>query len=220
MGISPQDKRPHMPDSDGGRGISRQNDQIPHVSIEPGGGGTSRQRCTEDIVPLVNDVAGARGTARQNLGSYDDLCDGRRLFPKFYAICDRLANVVVLNRDWTSAVTPTMLGDTPSHPNANVGVFIDPPYLSERRNLELYSTDGNIAESDRVAMDSYLWAVKHGDRYRIAYACHDGDFPVPEGWDVIRRGFRGIRNQDRRKTQGDMLMFSAACTVQLDLLNI
>ena len=37
------------------------------------------------------------------------------------------------------------------------------------------------------------WALKHGDRYRIAYCCHADDFEVPDGWDAMTRGFKGRR---------------------------
>ena len=61
-----------------------------------------------------------------------------------------------------------------------------------------------------MAVDAYLWALRHGDRYRIAFCCHEGDFPLPTGWRAMRQTFGGIKRSDRRDNT-DMVMFSPAC---------
>ena len=57
-------------------------------------------------------------------------------------------------------------------------------------------------------------AVAHGARYRIAYACHLGDFPVPDGWEAETRGFSGHRDEKKKAESQDCVMFSPACVGQ------
>ena len=56
------------------------------------------------------------------------MLDGSRLRPWFAAISQRLARVIILNRSWESALTDSVLQQTPSSPKPEVGVFLDPPY--------------------------------------------------------------------------------------------
>ncbi|MCY4596804.1 MAG: hypothetical protein OXC19_18645 [Bryobacterales bacterium] len=60
-------------------------------------------------------------------------------------------------------------------------------------------------------MHAYEWAVENGERYRIAYCCHEGDFEIPEGWDTSVRGFRG--HNIGVAGSRDMVMFSPSCQV-------
>jgi len=134
-----------------------------------------------------------------------EIGDGARLRPWFHALAQRLARVVVLNRDWTSAVTDTLLMHTPTSPKPPVAVFLDPPYVTGVRSDTLYHSDME-GSSDDVAVAAYQWAVEHGNVYRIAYCCHDGDFDVPDGWTTVGKSFA-------RSTRGtsDLVMFSPAC---------
>ena len=90
-----------------------------------------------------------------------------------------------------SALTPTLLMHTPTAPKPPVGILLDPPYLTVDRQSELYGSDADGSSSD-VATAAYAWAIANGERFRIAYCCHEGDFPVPDGWTfitaVVRRG--------------------------------
>ena len=126
----------------------------------------------------------------------------------FAALSDRLKRVIVLNRDWRSAVTPSLLVDTPTGPGeaATRCVLLDPPYRTDRRKATLYSSDAD-GTSDDAAVASYAWALKHGDRYRIAYCCHADDFPIPDGWEAMTRGFKGRRTGASGTV--DMVMFSS-----------
>ena len=74
--------------------------------------------------------------------------------------------------------------------------------------------------SSDIARDTYRWAVEHGKRYRIAYACHENDFPVPDNWTADTLSLAGIK-AERRKHRRDMVMFSPACLdrPQQDLFN-
>ena len=134
--------------------------------------------------------------------------DGSRLWDWFHALAQRLARVIVLNRDWSSAVTPTMLQQTASAQKPIVGIFLDPPYLIEERT-DLY--EGDESQGSGPALESFQWAVEHGEIYRIAYACHKGDFPLPPGWtEAEPKLFRSIRRHDRKERQ-DTVIFSPAC---------
>ena len=62
-----------------------------------------------------------------------------------------------------------------------------------------------------MATAAYAWAIANGDRFRIAYCCHEGDFPVPEGWTFITASFGGVKDVERRASRQDMVMFSPMC---------
>ena len=198
--------RPHMHNSSAtGSGVSAQKqfagDQIPHVNASNAvGQGVSAQR---DQIPKVSTFAGGGGVdaARR---TRPDLVDW------FDRIAARLKGVIVLNRGWESALTPTVLMQTPSGPKPPVGILLDPPYLTEERS-KIYGSDMVVGESNRVAKDSYEWALEHGDRYRVAYCCHQGDFPVPAGWTFETNTFGGIKDVKRFAERRDLVMFSPAC---------
>ena len=144
-----------------GNGVSAQAqraqrtpDSRPHAARKPGGMGVSAQR-----------------TTRPDLVEW------------FRAIQERLKGVIVLNRSWESALTPTLLMHTPTAPKPPVGILLDPPYLTVDRQSELYGSDADGSSSD-VATAAYQWALANGERFRIAYCCHEGDFPVPGRVDV------------------------------------
>ncbi len=182
------------------------SDKQPAVSTRPGGRRVQAQSTTvHNKRPYVSDRAdGARGVQAQTHAA-------RTLVDWFGDLAERLNRVVVLNCDWTAAVTPTVLANTPTGTAKSVAVFLDPPYLTSARSSDLYRSDA--AEGpDRAAIDSYEWAVEHGDRYRIAYACHNGDFPAPAGWETLTSPFQGVRTLGRRDRE-DMVMFSPACRV-------
>lgn len=177
----------------GGRGISRQRSQIPRVhksipKVKSPGDGVSRNRAN---IPGADAVAQA-------------MLDGSRLQPWFHALAERLANVIVLNRDWTSFQSPSLLGDLPSSgKDPSTAIFLDPPYAGFD---DMYG-----AGSEEPARKSFEWAVANGERYRIAYACGAADFDVPDGWECSVRDFQGIRREDRREKSKDMIMYSPAC---------
>ena len=191
-------------------GVSVHRDQIPCIAKEhTAGQGVSAQR--ENISggkrPAINagswSLGGPAGVAANRINR-------PQITDWFQALADRLKRVIVLNRDWKSAVTSSVLADTPSGPGEKINrcVFLDPPYRTEKRSDTLYSSDID-GTSDDAAVQSYEWAVKHGEKYRIAYCSHEEDFPVPDGWDVMTQAFKGVRT-NRDKSQ-DCIMFSPAC---------
>ena len=213
-GYLEREKIPRVGDKGGGRGVAAQRinmpkhpDKIPHVNRQGGGSGVSAQRVNmpkhPDKRPHVKSHAGGQGVAAQRTTRPD-------LLQWFRALQERLTAVVVLNRSWQSAVTPTLLQQTATGPMSSVAILLDPPYKTESRSEGLYHSDFDEASTD-TATATYAWALKHGDQFRIAYCCHDGDFPVPAGWAAITSTMGGIKDAERRETQRDMVMFSPAC---------
>ena len=230
-----EDKRPKVPDGgdvrdqvpdignkSGGQGVQQQRDQIPHDQVPfvkntgPGGQGVSAQRVAVDQVPYMDAKGGGSGVTMQRTQlKGDGVLDGSRLRPWFRAIAARLARVIILNRSWESALTDSVLQQTPSSPKPEVGVFLDPPYRTTRkdggkRSTGLYQGDA-AGVSDDVATASYKWAVEHGDKYRVAYCMHEGDFDVPDGWTVETMGFSGHRDEAKKESSVDCVIFSPRC---------
>lgn len=204
----PPGKRPHVNSHNaGGSGVSAQtrpDDKRPHVADRGmSGRGVAAQRQTPGQIPHVKPAAGGQGVASQRTARPD-------LLSWFTALQERLARVVVLNRPWQSALTPTMLQHTPTGPKPPVAVFVDPPYRTDTgRHATIYGSDMD-GSSDDAAVASYRWAVENGERFRVAYCCGDGDFPVPAGWSTLDVSFGGIRVEARRGRR-DLIMFSPAC---------
>ena len=121
----------------------------------------------------------------------------------FESLQERLRRVITLNRDWTAAVTPTMLCDTPNERRLRRAVFLDPPYRKRGRHARLYESDVD-GTSTETAEASYRWAIDHGDRYRIAYCAHDDDFALPERWTALTTKPSGNH-------RGETIMFSPTC---------
>ena len=177
--------------------------------------GVQAQRGGQGNMPHVNPMPGGSGVSATQVGRSGDILDGSRWQPWFAALAKRLERVVVLNRSWESAVTPSLLQQTPSAPKPPVGIFLDPPYLTHDRDDTLYQGD---AQADDVARKALAWAIEHGDTYRIAYACGADHFEVPDGWESQSLSFAGIRDEARRAKQKDCVMFSPACQGQLVML--
>ena len=210
--LLPAPQRPHVKHRSGGQGVSAQRTQLPptpqmpHIGNKGGGQGVSAQRVQlppSSKRPHIKNNSAGQGVSAQTSYTRPELTKW------FRALQDRMRGVVLLNLDWTSALTPTLLQQTPSSPKATVGVFLDPPYVTKGRHANLYSSDRD-GTSDHVAAASYRWAIEHGHRYRIAYAMKEGDFPVPEEWGSHTASFPGIRKPENRKKM-DQIIFSPAC---------
>ena len=190
------------------------------------GQGVSMQRVeVRDGMPQIHDRPGGRGVqmARRELQG-DGILDGSRLRPWFRAIAERLARCIILNRSWESALTDSVLQQTPSSPKPSVGVFLDPPYRTvkadgtPKRSTGLYQGD-KTGESDAIAKATYEWATegrnkmgeRYCDKYRIAYCMHEGDFPIPPGWTAETMGFSGHRNAKKKADNVDQVIFSPCC---------
>ena len=91
----------------------------------------------------------------------------------------------MLNRSWESALTPTLLMHTPTAPKPPVGILLDPPVSDRRPAIGAIRQRRRRQQQRRGDNAAYAWAIANGDRFRIAYCCHEGDFPVPDGWTFI-----------------------------------
>ena len=142
---------------------------------------------------------------RKSMESAEGNFDGKPLQEWFRALAKRLQKVVVLNRDFMSALTPQMLGGNSTNiTKARVQVFLDPPYRQDKGRDEhkLYASD--VAnESTDIATRAYKWAIDNGDKYAIGYCMHEGDFTVPSGWDKEIRKFNNIKREVK-----DCIIFS------------
>ena len=236
----PGDQQPFACNKTGGQGVQQQRDQMPRdgmprMPTKSDRQGVAAQRRTgpgaepRDGIPYMGTHQGSKGVAIQRNGGAGNgtpampelvdpangILDGSRLRPWFAAIAARLSRVIILNRSWESALTPSVLQQTPSSPKPSVGVFLDPPYRTTRadggkRSTGLYQGD-TAAASDDVAAATYRWAVEYGDKYRVAYCMHAGDFPIPSGWTAETMGFSGHRDAAKREKAVDQVIFSPAC---------
>ena len=182
------------------------SDKRPHISS---GQGVSKQKVKNLIYDSIPFSHGGQGVnkQRQSLGTSTER--GKRLLPWFAALHDRLQNVIVINRHWSyKSLSPTQLSDTKtSSRKMNRCIFLDPPYPMKQRISNVYASDAE-GTSDDVATEAYNWSIDHGHKYRIAYCSHEGDFPVPDGWEVLHKELRGVRRADKAR---DQIMFSPTC---------
>ena len=208
----PDDRIPSLkPDSVCGKGVQMQRDGMPFVSNWGAGQGANMQ--LRDGIPAVC-YNGFENAALQNPERRSAPLDGTRLQPWMLALSERLKGVIVLCRSWQSGLTSPMTMESYMAHHA-CAVFLDPPYLTSDRTA-IYGSD-HAGESDDAATGAYEWAVERGEqeRYRIAYACHDGDFPVPPGWTCETMSFgSGMRREERRLSKLDCIMFSPHCFPQ------
>lgn len=219
----PRDNRPFIQGHPGGLGVSAQRldleppDTRPFVQSHPAGQGIQMQNVSlHDKRPFVDKSPSGMGVSMQRLelSEANGLpLDGSRLQPWMLELCHRLKRTVILHRDWKSAVSPKMLMRE-KNASWTVGVFLDPPYRTDEgnRNTNLYQSDHD-GESDDAAKEAYEWAVKHGEteRYRIAFCCRHGDFPLPPNWTSSIREFPGVTDPERREKHKDEIMFSPHC---------
>ena len=202
-----------------GVGVSEvRRDKRPKVGGKPSDGTGVTVR---DVVPMMNNkittsiltmetrrppgegATSAVGDSQPQHGCFPGEHEANNLLPWFLRLRDRLRHIIVLNRDWTSAVTPSVLCDTPSNtPGTSRAILLDPPYKTEGRGTH-YDSDRD-GTSDDVAQASYDWALEHGERYRVAYCQFEDDFPVPAGWTSLESAVQ----HDRRAEQ---ILFSPPC---------
>ena len=152
------DGRPHMHNSSAtGSGVSAQKQfgKRPHVKDHYGGSGVAAQK----------KFASGPGVSTK---TRHDLIDW------FERIATRLKGTIVLNRGWGVGLDADRAHADAHRTQAAGRILLDPPYLTEGRS-KIYGSDV-VGESNRVAKESYEWALGHGDRYRIAYCCHENVF--------------------------------------------
>ena len=192
--------------------------QIPHIHPHPGGKGVSaarkyqiqvcnRQRpaAQKEKIPFIHHRSGGGGvtSARKSIPKMTTgtlTHKGERWYPWFNALSERLYRTYILCRDWTCIHSDTVLGfaggATPT------GIFLDPPYKLANRDPGLYAND----HTDDALPDAvHDWALKMGEdeRIRIAYACLEGDYEMPDTWEKFV--WKNSRNG------GEVIWFSPHC---------
>ena len=209
------DSRPHIKHVNGGQGVSQQRRQYPVSGKRPsierttGGQGVSANRKAYPVTdgrPSIQPRGGGNGISAQNRS----FTTNEAIYDYFRLLANRLRRVTTLNRPFDGFISPSILGNTTTQVT-DTAIFLDPPYrVSTGRHSTLYSSD-IAGTSEDVAVTAYEWAIKHGDKFKIAYCCHEGDFEIPKNWTSIMDEFNGIRKQSRRMTQRDLTMFSPKC---------
>jgi len=210
--------RVHIKERIGGQGVQAQRktlpkakESIPYAAHIGGQGIQVNKIKISEQIPNVSPSTGGKGVQVQKQADEHIIGSGDRLINWFDALAQRLSKVILLNRDWTEAVKPNNVTHGTNGSKYDVGVFLDPPYKTDKRSNGLLYQSDQDETSDNIALDSYLWAIENGDRYRIAYCCHSNDFEIPEGWTAIDKTFSSYKRKSDTK---DWIMFSPACISQ------
>lgn len=144
---------------------------------------------------------------RRNFEGYESLGEW------MMELSQRLRHVTVACGDWRRILTPagTVNSSATIRKKGVVGVFLDPPYLSDRANV--YRVD-----SYSVGHEVREWALEHGDdpRYRIALCGYHGEHSMPKSWKVFRwkaAGGYAFLGQGKGRTNRNLetIWFSPHC---------
>jgi DNA adenine methylase len=131
-------------------------------------------------------------------------------------LATRLRRATIFAGDWTGCVTSAVLGAwSPRGLNSEVAVFLDPPYATTLRSVDLYGVDSGTVSADVLA-----WCREWGDRsqLRICLAGYASEHAELEslGWQV--EAWSSVGGGESR--HDERLWYSPACldpAPQLDL---
>jgi len=128
------------------------------------------------------------------------------LYEYLYGLATRLRRVRVCCGDWTR-----VLGPTPTERLGLTGVFLDPPYSHDEREI-LYTEDHDVATAVRE------WAIANGDnpRLRIALCGYEGEHAMPNSWAAVpwkaHGGYGSQGNgRGRANAEREVVWFSPHC---------
>ena len=202
---------PRQADLIGGQGVSAQrrtDNRRPNIkdNSPSGGMGVQAHRRSDNRRPMLSGERsrGASGVNARRDGDPGGLPSIIRWGPWFDALARRLKQVVVLNRPWTSAVTPAALA---ARAGGVVAILLDPPYVTAGRS-KIYEQDGDAAAVNQVSDAAYGWSLGHGLKYRIAFCHTAGSYDFPAGWIIRTKKYTG--DQSKRRTE-DAIAFSPRC---------
>jgi DNA adenine methylase len=168
-----------------------------------GTGPWTRERDAAGAWQLIHLGDKGRGINRQliHLGN-----KGRGIYAWFAALAERLRSVRVACGDWARVV-----GDSVTWLHGLTGVFLDPPYASDRCET-VYAND-----SMDVAHAVAAWAREAGQRkdMRIALCGYAGEHDLP-GWEQVAwkaRGGYGSQGEGtgRANSASEVIWFSPHC---------
>lgn len=140
------------------------------------------------------------------------------LLEDFKKLQNRLRRVRVCCSDWTKIVTPSITFKNKGlGVNDITGVFLDPPYDKENREV-VYAQDNNIFN------DVCKWAIDNGnnEKLRIVLCGYEGSVQMPDDWKVFAwKTNGGLANkgddQGRENSNRERIWFSPHC---LDIANM
>ncbi|MDQ2782212.1 MAG: DNA adenine methylase [Actinomycetota bacterium] len=174
--------------------------QLPHLG--DAGRGINRQ------LPHLGDAGRGASPGGVSTASFPT---SETLLAYMFDLAARLRAVRVCCGDWSRVCTDGALDY-----GANVGVFLDPPYLGDVRTADLYAVDDHT-----ISTSVREWAVAHGDdpRMRIVLCGyideHEGH--VPDTWRLVRYsaslayGTTNGGGQNKANRHGEALWFSPHC---------
>lgn len=168
-GVHAVGKRPHL--SNKGIGVHAIG-RIPHLADKGKG-----VHAIGQIPHLSTKGAGIHASA-----------DDGGIYDWFAALSHRLRYVRVVCGDWSRVCGGNWQSD--NNHWKNVGIFFDPPYASEDRNLDLYHHDGT-----NVSREIGAWCLERGARpeYRIVIAGYENEYPalLDASWQTYQWKTRG-----------------------------
>jgi hypothetical protein len=135
-------------------------------------------------------------------------CVETLLVDLFEELRTRLRRTRVCCGDWKR-----ILGPSPTTKIGVTGVFLDPPYASERDDV--YSQD-----SFDVAHDVRAWAIDNGENpdLRIALCGYEGEHAMPDSWESFAwkapGGYANQANEASRAKENmlkERIWFSPHC---------
>ena len=172
---------------------SAESRQLPHLGDS--GKGINRQ------LPHLGNAGQGINRQLPHLGDA-----GQDLMGYFNQLANRLRKVRVCCGDWSR-----ILGPTATFKHGITGVFLDPPYSSDRD--ECYSVD-----SFDVAHEVRDWAIANGDNslLRIALCGYDGEHAMPDSWHKVAwksHGGYGLQGncKGRENSTKERIWFSPHC---------
>ena len=199
-----------------GEGVQAARVGVRHGAAAARACSSSGSACRRQI-PYVKHNGGGQGMAApEGWSDGEEMLTGERLRPWFRALAQRLSRVIVLNRSWESAVTDSVLQQTPSSPKPVVAVFMDPPDKTTTADSDDRALRGRHEgqERRRGGCELRVGGNERRPKYRVAYAATCGRLPARDGWEVETRGFSGHRDEVKKAESTDMVMYSPACVGQ------
>jgi hypothetical protein len=189
---SEQRKRPHLVDSNGGKGVHRRW----QGGGQGGGSGVHAPRLQQKKPALSQ---GGNNRSGHGRGVLADHVKTAGLYDYMYGLAARLRRTRVCCGDWKRVLTPsvtTYIGIT--------GVLLDPPYAHDLR-------ERCYAEDHDISADVRAWALAHGDdpKFRIALCGYEDEHKehMPPSWSMVpwkahggySRTERGKANRERER---------------------
>jgi hypothetical protein len=181
-----------------GRGLFSQ--RRPNMGGRGGGQGVQAPRLHGQLPQLSGDGS---GSSRGLLS--DGIARSGGLLAYLLELSERLRRVRVCCGDWKRVVTPavtTYIGLT--------GVFLDPPYSQDLREL-LYTHD-----EAAISAEVRAWALEQGDdpKMRIALCGYEGEHEMPSTWTTsswIAGGGYGRTSRGKGNRRRERIWFSPHC---------